>query len=85
MLYDSEETKVSVSVPDIQVPERGVIADPRIGQFGRCHKWVVLHVLLGVADQTDTQTKTGTIRTESQTRYSQLGTLLRDALVLKQP
>lgn len=87
MLYDSAETKVSALVPGVQIPERGVIADPRIGQFGCCHERVVLHVLLGVADQTDAQTKTGTLRTESQTRFSLLGRSisLRDVLMLKQP
>lgn len=49
-----DETQVSASVPGLQVPERRVIAEPRIGQFRRCHKGVVLRVLLGVADQTDT-------------------------------
>lgn len=48
--YDGEETDVSASVPGLQVPERGVVAEPRIGQFRRCHEWVVFRVLIGVAD-----------------------------------
>lgn len=46
-------------VPELQVPERGVVAEPGVGQLGRGHEGVVLHVLLSVADQTDRETKTG--------------------------
>lgn len=46
-------------IPGLQVPERGVVAEPGVGQLGRGHEGVVLRVLLRVADQTDRETKTG--------------------------
>ena len=66
--YDSEEEMFTgcesepAYVPGLQVPERWIIAGPRVGRFRCCHKRVVLHELLGVAYQADTPTNTHTHR-----------------------
>lgn len=39
-------------IPALQVPEGGVITDPRVGWFWRGQKGVVLQVLLTIAYQT---------------------------------
>ena len=46
-------------VPRLQIPQGRIIAGPWVGRFRCRHKRVILHVLLSVANQTDTQTKTG--------------------------
>lgn len=51
---------VLVFVPGLQIPEGGVVTGPWIGRFRCRHKCVVLHVLLSVAYQTDTQANTCT-------------------------
>ncbi len=54
--WNSALEVVSGFVPGLQIPEGWIIAGPRVGRFRCCHKWVVLHVLLRVAYQTDTHT-----------------------------
>lgn len=40
-------------IPALQVPEGGVVTDPRVGRFWRGQKGIVLQVLLAIANQAE--------------------------------